>query len=497
MESAAKIRRLYFVQGMSIKALSRKTGISRNTIRGIIRSDSASRQYKRVEQPMPKLQAYIPQLEDWLRADVKSPKKQRPTAMNYFNQLVAKGYDGGYDSVRRFIKGWRTHQQSSVVGAYIPLSFSPGEAYQFDWSEEVVELGGVTQAIKVAHFRLCYSRKFLVIAYFREKQEMLFDAHDRAFKFFSGLCKRGIYDNMKTAVKSVFVGKERVFNARFLSLMDHYLIEPTACTPAAGWEKGQVENQVDNVRDWLFKPRLKYPNIEALNEYLAQQCQIIADKRKHPTQPDKTIEEMFQSEKIHLRPLPDSSFANYNETHLRVSSTCLVNFDRNKYSVDCAYANQVVVLRAYATRIEIMLDNQLIAEHARSFSRGRVFFSPWHYVPLLARKPGALRNGAPFKEWVLPKPIQAVKDKLLNRKGGDRECADILMAMVEYGVEAVSVACDLALSDKTVNRDHVINILNRLQETPTPEAIDLSESLTLKHEPIANCQQYNQLLQHH
>lgn len=496
MESAAKIRRLYFVQGQSIKALVRKTGLSRNTIREVIRSDTAHRQYTRTHQPLPKLSTFVTQLEDWLEADMKRSKKERPTAMNYFNQLVAQGYDGGYDSVRRFVKDWQTQKQSSLTKTYVPLSFSPGEAYQFDWSEEIVELGGVAQTVKIAHFKLCYSRKFFIIAYLREKQEMLFDAHAQAFHFFGGLCERGIYDNMKTAVQSIFVGKERVFNARFLSMMDHYLIEPTACTPAAGWEKGQIENQVNHVRDWLFKPRLKYPTLEALNHHLSEQCQVIANKRKHPEQTDKTIEAVFQFETTDLRTLPNTSFANYSEVHLRVSTTCLVNFDRNKYSVDCAYANQVVRLRAYASRIDVTVDNKIIAEHARSFSTGRVFFSPWHYVPLLARKPGALRNGAPFKEWVLPEPIQTVKDTLLKRKGGDRECAAILMAMIEQGIEAVSVACDLALSEKVVNRDHIINLLNRLQEPPTPETIDLADSLILKNEPVANCQQYNQLLQH-
>lgn len=188
-------------------------------------------------------------LDEWLESDSKLPRKQRPSAMNYFNQLTSMGYDGAYDSVRRYVKSWLLERQQGTTGAYIPLSFSPGEAYQFDWSEEFIELAGAVQAIKVAHFRLCYSRKFFVMGYLREKQEMLFDAHAHAFEFFGGLCERGIYDNMKTAVQSVFVGKERVFNARFLSLMDHYFIEPTACSPAAGWEKGQVENQVDNVRD--------------------------------------------------------------------------------------------------------------------------------------------------------------------------------------------------------------------------------------------------------
>jgi len=146
--------------------------------------------------------------------------------------------------VRRYARKWRDEQGALTAAAYVPLSFDPGEAYQFDWSHEIVLLDGVTTIVKVAHMRLCHSRMIFVRAYPRETQEMVFDAHERAFSFFKGACTRGIYDNMKTAVETIFVGKERKFNRRFAQMCSHYLVEPVACTPASGWEKGQVENQV-------------------------------------------------------------------------------------------------------------------------------------------------------------------------------------------------------------------------------------------------------------
>ena len=144
----------------------------------------------------------------------------------------------------------------SVTGAFIPQYFAPGEAYQFDFSHEHVELGGIDQVVKLAHLRLCHSRAFFLVAYPRESQEMVFDAHARAFEFFGGVPRRGIYDNLKPAVDAIFTGKERRYNRRFLVMCNHYLIDPTACTPASGWEKGQVENQVGNVREWLFTPKV-------------------------------------------------------------------------------------------------------------------------------------------------------------------------------------------------------------------------------------------------
>jgi len=133
----------------------------------------------------------------------------------------------------------RAERGAAMAEAFGPLSFAPGEAYQFDWSHEVVLINSTTVTVKVAHVRLCHSRMLLVRAYPRETQEMVFDAHNRAFAFFKGTCTRGIYDNMKTAVESVFIGKDRQFNRRFLRMCGHHLVEPTACTPAAGWEKGQ------------------------------------------------------------------------------------------------------------------------------------------------------------------------------------------------------------------------------------------------------------------
>jgi transposase len=152
------------------------------------------------------------------------------------------------------------------------LSFAPGEAYQFDWSHEIVLLDGVTVTVKVAHMRLCHSRMFFVRAYPRETQEMVFDAHDRAFSFFRGACTRGIYDNMKTAVDAIFIGRDRRYNRRFAQMCGHYLVEPEACTPAAGWEKGQVENQVGLVRERFFTPRLRLKTLEDLNGWLADKC---------------------------------------------------------------------------------------------------------------------------------------------------------------------------------------------------------------------------------
>src|SRR6202051_4583953 len=184
---------------------------------------------------------------------------------------------------------------AKTAAAYVPLSFAPGEAYQFDWSHEVVLLSGVTVIVKVAHVRLCHSRMIFVRAYPRETQEMVFDAHDRAFALFKGACQRGIYDNMKTAVETIFVGKARLYNRRFLQMCSHYRVEPVACTPASGWEKGQVENQVSLVRERFFTPRLRFKNLDELNAWLLDKCIAYAKAHRHPELADQTIWEVFEA----------------------------------------------------------------------------------------------------------------------------------------------------------------------------------------------------------
>jgi len=163
-------------------------------------------------------------------------------------------------------------------------------------------LNGVTTTVKVAHVRLCHSRMMFVRAYPRETQEMVFDAHERAFAFFKGACGRGVYDNMKTAVETIFVGKDRQYNRRFLQMCSHHLVEPVACTPASGWEKGQVENQVGLVRERFFTPRLRFKSYDELNARLLHKCLAWAKAHAHPKRPERTIWEVFKEERPKLIP---------------------------------------------------------------------------------------------------------------------------------------------------------------------------------------------------
>jgi transposase len=400
VDTIGRIRRAHFVEGQPIREIARRLRVSRKSVRKAIRTGEPEPRYVRRDQPRPKLGPFVARLEDLLLENERRARRDRLTVHRLYDLLREEGYQGAYDSVQRFAQGWR-RERGRVTEAFVPLWFAPGEAYQFDWSHEVVVLAGVTTTVKVAHVRLCHSRRFYLRAYPRETQEMVFDAHDRAFRAFGGVCRRGIYDNMSTAVDAVFLGRERRFNRRFLQLCGHYLVEPTACTPAAGWEKGQVENQVSTVRDNIFKPRLRFASLKELNGWLEAECERRARADRHPELRDRMVWEVFEAERSALVPYA-GAFDGFHARMATAGKTCLVAFDRNRYSVEAGAASRVVEVRAYAERIVIRLDEVVVADHARCFGRDQYVYDPWHYVPVLARKPGALRNGAPFRDWALP-----------------------------------------------------------------------------------------------
>ncbi len=491
MDMIAEIRRRHLVSKESISSIARDLNLSRPTVRKHCRTQSEP-VYHRLKQPTPMLGAFEETLETWLRTERLLPRRQRRTARRLFEGLQAEGYRGAYDSVQRFVQRWKAAKSGpAFTDACVPLVFAPGEACQFDWSHEHVELGGVMQTIKVAHFRLTFSRQMFVVAYPRETQEMVFDAHNRAFAYFGGVPLRMVYDNLKAVVETIFTGKERLFNRRFMVLANHYLFEPVACTPASGWEKGQVENQVGNIREWLFTPLARFASFEALNEWLATRCRELA-QRKHPVTPEHSIAACFVTEQPALRRIT-APFDGYVEHVLRVSSTCLVVLDRNRYSVPAAFAGRVVSVRSTATQVRIVADGAVIAEHARRFGRDLLICDPWYYLPILERKPGALRNGVPFCEWDLPASIQRVRDRILNQPKGDRAFVELLMMAREVGLEPLQVACELVLDGTVVTASVVMNEMRRLVAPALPIMLSVPDMLKLKIEPIADCGRYDHL----
>ena len=271
----AKIRRMYYREHLSINEIQRRTSLSRNTIKKWLRAsgDSAVK-YQRAKKSG-KLTPFEPRLLLALEADARRPKKDRRTVKMLFKAILNEGYTGGYTIVCDFIRNWRN--QGSKGTAYVPLKFAFGESFQFDWSEEWLVIGGIHRKVLAAHTKLCASRAFMLSGYPSQSHEMLFDAHTRAFTAFVGIPKRGIYDNMKTAVDKVSKGNGRVVNTRFFAMTAHYLFDPDFCNVASGWEKGIVEKNVQDMRRhiWHEAKQQQFSSFEELNCWLEARCRTL------------------------------------------------------------------------------------------------------------------------------------------------------------------------------------------------------------------------------
>jgi transposase len=254
MDMIGRIRRLHRRGKKSVREIARMTGLSRNTISKWLEAPiEAAPKYQR-SATTTKLEPFHETLRQALKADARRPKHERRTARALYSEIRAAGYDGGYTRVTDFLRAWRLGEgQSVATTAFVPLTFELGEAFQFDWSEEGLVVGGIYYRLQVSHMKLCASRAFWLVAYPSQGHEMVFDAHTRSFAALGGVARRGIYDNMKTAVDKVKKGKGRVVNARFEVMCAHYLFDADFCNVASGWEKGVVEKNVQDSRRriWL------------------------------------------------------------------------------------------------------------------------------------------------------------------------------------------------------------------------------------------------------
>jgi transposase len=493
MSLYAKIRRMYFREHTPINEIARKTSLSRNTIKKWLKTPLQA-QLKYAPRAGPsKLDPYAAELRQALDTDARRPRRDRRTLLVLFRQIKAQGYTGSYSRMTEHVKRWRAEAGTVTArSAYVPLHFEWGEAYQFDWSEEGIVIGGVYRRIRLAHMKLCASRAFWLAAYPGEGHEMLFDAHTRCLTGLGGVARRGIYDNMKTAVDKVGRGKERLVNGRFAAMCAHYLIDADFCNVAAGWEKGRVEKNVQDSRRNLWQAALgeRFASFAELNAWLGEQCRAAWQSSPHPEYSGMTIAEALEHEQSSLMPMP-SRFDGYIQIVSRVSSTCLVTVKRNRYSVPCELAGHRVGVRLYPERIAICNGAQIVAEHPRCLDRDQTLYDWRHYVPLLERKPGALRNGAPFAD--MPIALLALKRALMRHPGGDRVMAQVLAAVPRFGLEAVLVAVELVIESGAISAEHVLNVLARLREAPPVDSIETT--LQLVEEPRADTQRYDRLHQ--
>lgn len=468
MQDFVKIRELYFKDGWGIKKIRRTFGYARETIRKAIREWDGQAPTYRLSKPRPR-PASTPEVYEYVRgileADKKAPRKQRHTARRIFKRIEREKptWKIAESTLRGVVREVRRELRERPP-VTIPLSFDPGEEAQADFGEAWVMMGGERVKVHLLIVTLCYSRRTFVMGFPSPNQEAFLEAQVRAFRHFGGVPGRVAYDNLSSAVKKILPLNGREENETFRAFRGHYCFEPRYCTPGkeGAHEKGRVERRVGSYRSDALVPLPEMESWGALNKYLLEHC-LELDGNQHPEFRDRTILEVFEEERAHLRALPRFDFVCAEYRCTRVDSQGRVVFEQVHYSVPCEYGRREVELRAFWDRIDVYYATDLIAGWPRSYKPFEEHYDYRHYLKLLRQTPGASLNGKPFLG--LPEPLLRYRKELLSRqerRQAGRGFAKVLGLLLEHPEKTVVEAVELAMLCGTVNADAVCGLVHQL-----------------------------------
>jgi transposase len=476
-----KTVRMLRQDGQPIKEICRKTGISRNTVRKILRGKEAKFTYQREESNQPAQEPIKALIEGWIKHDSLEGKKYRRTAKRMYNELRSEkyGYLGSYASALRCFKEVREKLNKDPAEVFIPLDFGPGEAAQFDWGDVKAVIGGQLTVLNVGAMQLSHSRNSYARVYPSQKQELLFDIHRRAFEHFGGIPRRVIYDNLKTAVKKILKGNLRNLQERFVQFSSHYLYKTDFCNPARGNEKGRIENLIGFIRENFFVPIPKFASLEELNDRLLSFLISVARTKMHPSIAVKTRYDVFDQEKGSLMPLPPYGYDCCRVAHAAVTSYSTVHFETNQYSVPGEYVGKTVQVKGYADEVVISMNGAEISRHKRLYSARQHSLNPYHYLEALSRKPRAFADGLPFKEWQLPEVFQHYRRMLKEKfEDGDRYFVKTLLLVKEWPIMEVAESIRQAIAANALGDSYVLMILRRMHSPSYEQKLfDIREDL--------------------
>jgi transposase len=498
VEDYEAIRRAYFVEGQSIRAIHRQLGYDRETIRKAIVNPKPEPYKLRQPRAAPVLGPYQERIKELLDESDEQPRKQRYTARKIYQLIQAEGYQGSEGGVHNYVSQQRKGRKRKP--AYLPLEFDEGQDAQVDWGEATVVYCGEKIRVQFFVMRLNYSRARFVMAFPFQKQEAFFEAHIQAFHFFGGVPRRITYDNLKTAVYRILKGRRRQEQQVFKEFRSYYLFESRYCTPGKGHEKGGVESDIGYVQRNFFSPMLVVNSYDELNAKLRQAC--TQDVQRRVRGKKEMVSELWQAEKSSFLPLPVEDHKACTTRVVKPNGYMQVEFETNRYSVPYDYRDKQLVLRAFAFQVELVYLDEIIVKHPRCFGREQDILEPLHYLPLLEQRPGAFEHAVPLRQW--RKAWPAVYEQLLERMQaskpegrGVREFLSVLKLHKDYPAKVIEKAVYMALELGAVHQDGVELCLRQILEPDTkPEPLDLSDYPKLKNigEQPLDLQQYERLL---
>lgn len=489
-------------EGLSQRETALKLGISRNTVSKHLQSTTlpTAVERKRIYGGR-KLQSetnrVVPIIDEWLKADQSVWKKQRHTATRIFHRLVDEyGFSGSESNIRKIVR----QRKGRLQEVFIPLEFQLGQQFQFDWGEADVMLCGELTRVYLFCMQLSASRKRFVRAYRHEKQEAFLDGFVQGFHYFGGVPALGLLDNLKSAVVKVLEGRDRLEQEAFQALQAHYVFKAEFCNVRSGNEKGQVESLVGNTRRNALVPVPHVQSLDELNrDYLLAWCDNNALRTKVPYTQD-TIHETWLREKEILHPLPSADFEACKTTECRVSKIATVSFDSNQYSVPCAWVGQTIWVKGFVDRVIVVAQNQMIAEHKRSYDSGGIHLQLDHYLEALLRKPRAIRDARAMQTDDVPQALRDLHRQMNDKHGaeGDRGFVRFLLLHREVGMDVLVRTAQTAEATGVFRYEGLHQIVQQLtgqqpmlQPLPTSNLpMDLAQYRVKKAEP----ERYGELL---
>jgi transposase len=463
VEMYARIRRAHHVEGLSIREIARRYGIHRQTIRKMLDHPAPPGYRQRRPRPRPKLQRFVPIIDQILETDRDRPRKQRHTALRIFDRLREEyGYEGGYTTVKDYVREQR-HRTREV---FVPLVHAPGTS-QGDFGEALARIAGQLTKVHFFVLDLPQSDAAFIKAYPAETTEALLDAVVSAVEFFGGVPRSLLLDNMKLAVAKIHGDGRRDLTARFTELMSHYLFEPRFGRPGKGNDKGDVEGLVGWFRRNYLVPVPDVPSFTELNARLEQACLDRLDRRLRGHK--ETIGERLERELAAMLPIPPGKFEACDGRPGQVSSPSLVRYKTNDYSVPTRYAHRKILIRGYVDEVVIACESEEIARHQRSYGREEFIFNPLHYLALIEQKINAFDQAAPLAGWELPAEFDEVQRHLEARAGtaGRREYVQVLRLLEDFEIVEVRNAIRQAIRIGAMSVDAIrLLIIHRLEKRP-------------------------------
>ena len=433
VELYSRVRRACHVGGMSERAAAGHFGIDRKTVSKILKH-AVPPGYRRNGPPArPKLDPFIPLINQILEEDKSRLKKQRHTSKRIYERLRDEhGFTGGITIVTDYVR----EKKRRTREVFVPLSHAPGHA-QVDFGEALGEIGGVVRKLHYFAMSLPHSDAFFIKAYPAETTEAFCDGHVSAFAFFGGVPLSGLYDNTTIAVARILGDGKRQRTRTFAELQSHYLFEDRFGRPGKGNDKGNVEGTIGYGRRNFLVPMPRFDSFDDLNVRLEEQCLKRQDEvlRGH----SETIGERLMRDLDALMALPPVPYDACEKVSTRATSISMVRYRNNDYSVPVACAHHEVQVRGYVHEVVIGCGTEIIACHKRSCEKADMVFDPMHFLPLPEQKVGALDQAAPLQGRDLPGEFATLHRLLEARMGkkGKREYVQVLRLLESFGMAHV------------------------------------------------------------